>query len=366
MKVLFTIDALINAGTEKSILSLCQHFSDDVQPSVAYFYNRHDLKNKFDNSKIPLFYAGLKGRYNFIMGIRWLIKLIQNEKPDLLVASLQRAGYMTRIAGKVTGVPVVGTFVNDTYNPYREEQKGWKPYLFYLLDKCTAPLCELWISNADSIGKSNGKKLGIPAHKIKTVYRGRDFSKFNAWNPPVPDEKFRFVALGRLLERKGYGDLIMAAYLLKQKNIPFIIDIYGAGSWEKELSHLIQMKNLRDSVILKGVVDDGFSVLYQYNAFLFPSWFEGFSGSLVEAMMTGIPIICSDIPMNLEAVTNGETAIVHKVRDAESLAGCMESAIHNYKKMIHIGMNARKVASASFDINVIARQYENVLRAASN
>jgi glycosyltransferase involved in cell wall biosynthesis len=101
--------------------------------------------------------------------------------------------------------------------------------------------------------------------------------------------------------------------------------------------------------------------MYEAHCFVFPSRFEGFSGALVEAMMTGIPIISSDIPMNLEAVENNKTALVHQLKNATDLADKMQEMISNYETMIAMGKRARKVAIEKFDIKNIAKQYETLL-----
>jgi glycosyltransferase involved in cell wall biosynthesis len=81
----------------------------------------------------------------------------------------------------------------------------------------------------------------------------------------------------------------------------------------------------------------------------------------VEAMMTGIPIISSDIPMNLEAVENNKTALIHKLKDATDLANKMQEMISNYPSMIEMGHKARQTAMKKFDIKNIAKQYETLL-----
>jgi glycosyltransferase involved in cell wall biosynthesis len=98
------------------------------------------------------------------------------------------------------------------------------------------------------------------------------------------------------------------------------------------------------------------------HCFLFPSWYEGFSGALVEAMMAGMPIIASDIPMNLEAVTDKESALIFPAKKINSLTGCMLWAIENPDRMVVLGNKARKVAIERFDIDLISNQYFQVLQ----
>ena len=131
---------------------------------------------------------------------------------------------------------------------------------------------------------------------------------------------FRFVYIGRLIKIKGVLELIRALSVLR-KSIPnFHLDLYGAGSLTKEIQTFAEKEQIQKHITLHGVVPNGILKLYEANCFVFPSQSEGFSGSLIEAMLTGIPIIASNIPMNLEAIESGKTALVHDAKNPEDLA----------------------------------------------
>jgi glycosyltransferase involved in cell wall biosynthesis len=127
------------------------------------------------------------------------------------------------------------------------------------------------------------------------------------------------------------------------------------------LEALIHDLNLREQVTLPGKASNPTALLLTADCFLFPSWYEGFSGALVEAMMAGIPIIASDIPMNLEAVDSEESALIFKVKSIDSLSEKMALAIENPKLMNEFGASARLKAVKLFSINEIAIKYEEKL-----
>jgi glycosyltransferase involved in cell wall biosynthesis len=79
-------------------------------------------------------------------------------------------------------------------------------------------------------------------------------------------------------------------------------------------------------------------------------------------MITGIPIIASDIPMNLEAVTSDKTALVFKVKDTNDLQMKMEKMLNEYSTMTEMGKRAREEAMTRFDIIKISNQYEAFLK----
>jgi hypothetical protein len=84
----------------------------------------------------------------------------------------------------------IGTFVNDTYSDYEWNNLTYsmkaKVGFFWVINMLTARLCKGFLSNAESIKKSNCRALFIPASKVEVIYRGRrtDVFKFSA-NPPA-------------------------------------------------------------------------------------------------------------------------------------------------------------------------------------
>ena len=365
MKVLFTLDSLATGGTEKSTIDIIRHFSPKTEAKVVHFFPGFDLQQEYQKAGIPLIYLNLKGKRNFVRGTMKLIRVIKKEKPDLIVSSIMRANLISRMACKILGVPLVGTFVNDSYGEIRlEEIRQKNQYrlfrFFWLLDKWTSSIPAYYISNSASIAKSNATALGIPTNKMTVIYRGRDTRKFPAWKPIADQSAFRFVFVGRLLQRKGLRELIVAFARVKQLHPEARLDIFGGGEFRKSVEALVKEHHLQDAVILHGSVPDAWKKLYEAHCFMFPSWYEGFSGALVEAMIAGIPIISSDISMNLEAVDN-KTALIYPVKDENKLTECMLKMIREYPAMLEMGQRASQSARNRFDIRNIVEQYESFL-----
>lgn len=365
MKVLFAIDSLQQGGAEQSIAHIIRHFSKDTQVSILYFYPKADLLPTYKALGCTIKSLELQGKYDFVKGICGMKKILQEIKPDIVVTSLYRSNIISRIACKLMGVKLIGTFVDDSYNIERRKTfTGLTGFIKYhntwFLDRITSFIPDLWIANSKYIGDSNAKHLGIPTSKIKVIYRGRNSDDFKEWEKPE-NPNFTFVCIGRLYEKKGYPELIQAFGTLAKKYPNTQLIIYGEGSYRSQMESQIATLKLNHRIILAGNVPNAWQKMYESHCFVFPSRFEGFSGALVEAMMTGIPIISSDIPMNLEAVENNTTALVHKLKDFQDLANKMEEMISSYPNNIEMGKRARQTAMMKFDIKNIAKQYETVL-----
>ena len=390
MKILFTQDALVNAGAERSHLEILSRFSSEVDVGFVYFYPKHELKEAYERAGIRLFFLDIPETYHFPTAISRLVRLIRKEKPDLLISSLWRADIITRLASFITGVPLIGTLVNDSYSSVAwTDKKGLKYKLVYWLDRTTAGIPIHWIANAQALADSHIRTLGLSPDKISVVYRGRPIPVIGgnviaseARTKQSPKGSIRnFISYGRLLERKGFQDAIRAFSEVIKSYPDCILTIYGEGPYRVELETLIQDLGVSHAVFLPGKIENPVEALikgyyptancqlptahcplFTPHCFLFPSWYEGFSGALVEAMMAGIPIIASDIPMNLEAIQPEQTALVFPAGNWEVLANKMIYAIENPQAMAGLGDQARVVATQKFDIEVIAKQYEATLQ----
>lgn len=382
-----------------------------MEASLVYFYPKHELREEYQRAGIRLFFLDIPETYHFVKAVYRLVKLIRREKPDLLISCLWRADMISRMASWITGTPLVGTLVNDTYSTLaRKDKKGWKYQMVYWLDRWTAKIPVHWIANAQALVDSHVKTLGLDSRKITVVYRGRSIPERNVIAPArsggreeqpacpeldsgnqsfidqetaspdsvgiaVTGEIRNFISYGRLLERKGFQDVINAFSQVQKEYPDCALTIFGEGPYRKKLELLVQDLGLQDSVFLPGKIPNPMEVLLNgysplpnvhcsllaAHCFLFPSWYEGFSGALVEAMMAGIPIIASDIPMNLEAVEKDKTALIFQTNHSDELAQKMLWAIQNPTQMIEMGKKARESAIRRFDIEKITKEYEQVL-----
>jgi glycosyltransferase involved in cell wall biosynthesis len=105
-----------------------------------------------------------------------------------------------------------------------------------------------------------------------------------------------------------------------------------------------------------GTVKNIPELLSESDFFVFPSYFEGLPGALIEAMMAKIPIICSDIPENKECVDES-MCLFYRVGDQTDLLTQMEKAL------VLTDWEARTqqafdYASEHFEIGKISKRYE--------
>lgn len=370
MKVLFTIDSLAQGGTEQSLAELIPHLSNDVDIVVVYFYDAHALREVYLNLRCRLYYMDIAEKYGFVQAISKLKEIVREEKPDIIVGSLYRSLIISRLVCWYMNVPFIGTFVNERYGmEQRDRFKGIaasKYFMTWLMDRITAFIPVKIISNSYSIAVSNAAALNIDHKKIRVIYRGRDTSQIPQWKRRVHSDGFTWMAIGRLIPQKGYDNLIVAMSSLAVKYPEIQLRILGEGPLKEELQGKIIQLGLQKHIILLGNIPSAREYLYEADAYVLPSISEGFSGALVEALITGIPFVASDIPMNLEAISPGRLSFIFRAGDADSLTNEMDKLMTHYDEACRIGEIARNRASDYYDIKNIASAYEATLREVLN
>lgn len=174
------------------------------------------------------------------------------------------------------------------------------------------------------------KRVCESIYKADNVFVLKNFRKsgdFLETDDFVPKDKPSFIVFSRLNKAKGILQLIEACTVLNNKKLLYNIDIYGSISEEIE----DEMAHLPNNLLYKGTVSTNKTkVLNQYDAIIFPTlhW-EGMPGTLVEASMAHLPIICSDFTFARDIVVNGINGFIYEFGSVSELAKTMEYAINN-------------------------------------
>lgn len=373
MKVLYLIDTLAIGGSEQSILAILPRFKY-VRPIICHIYQGDTLKPAFESAGIPVISLNIAGKYAFGQVIFRVWQLIKSEKPDILHTTLFRANVIGRSAGQLAHIPVVSSFVDESYAPTRLQKFSravrWKYKGTWLLDWLTARFVVHFIANSEAAKEANCRSLGISKSKVSIIYRGRDPKPFIEAGANRPDSRSKVVStpadkhiilnVGRLTARKAQAELIQAMSEVSQVWPNIRLLIAGNGPQQAELERLITDLELEDSVTLLGLRDDIPKLLAQAQIFVFPSYYEGHPGALIEAMFAAKPIVASDIPVHQETIIHEETGLLVPINDPGAIAQGIIWLLEHPAQAKQMGEQAREVALKRFHIDQIARQHEEL------
>ena len=176
----------------------------------------------------------------------------------------------------------------------------------------------------------------------------------------------RFVVLSLRSWEPVYGiDVLMNGFARAARENPDLrLLLLGGGSQARLVHQIIQNNDLGDRVHLAGQVSqtDLPAIYRAADLYLSASRSDGSSVSLMEALASGLPVLVSDIPGNLEWIEDGRQGWLFKDGDPGSLAERLLAAARSRDAMVQMGQAARRLAEERADWNdnfqVLLRAYE--------
>jgi colanic acid/amylovoran biosynthesis glycosyltransferase len=192
----------------------------------------------------------------------------------------------------------------------------------------------------------------VVAHpeRLFLCYHGLDFDSLP---PPVfnRSSELRILAVGRLVEQKGFADLIKACHLLYQQGVAFECHIIGDGPLAIALKALIRQYRLDHVVALSGVrrQSEVFRAYHWASVLCVPSIIardgnrDGIPNVILEAMSQGLPVVASCVSGIPEVVQPFKTGWLLAPADPTSLA---ETLLEVYRTP----ETARRRAEAAYEL----------------
>jgi colanic acid/amylovoran biosynthesis glycosyltransferase len=202
------------------------------------------------------------------------------------------------------------------------------------LDKLVE-LARVIITETDYSEKFLRERFPERADRIHRVYNGLNLAEFGRANfssdPPL------IIAIGRLIAKKGFANLLRASASLVKRGTSFQCEILGEGPLENQLRAQIEKSRLKELVQLPGAKPQHElrERLAAANAFVLPSVPEAEGGMdnlptvIMEAMATGLPVVSTRIGGIPEMVIDNETGFLVRPDDPVALADAIEKVIND-------------------------------------
>ena len=165
---------------------------------------------------------------------------------------------------------------------------------------------------------------GMPAVKVHTIHSGIDCARYTR-KRNRGDGRMVIGMVGAFTAQKGHEVLIRAMAELQSMDglPPWEVRLIGAGELFNTVAALAGQLGVDSRLAMLGWQDSR-EFLPDFDILAVPSVDgEGSSGTIKEGWCTGLPVITSDLPSNLELVQDGVNGLVFPNRDHEALARCL-------------------------------------------
>jgi glycosyltransferase involved in cell wall biosynthesis len=217
------------------------------------------------------------------------------------------------------------------------------------------------------------QKCPDSASKIHRVYNGINLQKFNTAPSRSHDVPPRILSVGRLIEFKGFPDLIAACAELKKRGIEFQCEIIGEGPLREKLQNAITVAGLDGIVRLLGALsqEEVLRRLVDCDVFALPSIVDNKGASdilptvILEAMAAARPVVSTRLAGIPEMVRDGESGLLVAPGDVVALADALESLLRDPQLRERFGAAGRRVVEDKFDVDKNAAQLLQLFEAAA-
>lgn len=292
---------------------------------------------------------GLEKRPGIRFGITWkLVKLFRQLRVDVVHSHSAPACIYGVSAARLARIPVS---VNTRHGP-RPELGSRQDRLYAY----TARFADRIVGVSKDVA-SIIVRGGVPRNRVTTIWNGIDIEKY-AFSGPAPGGPA--VVVGRLSPEKNVETLLRSLPEVIKWVPAFRLQIIGDGPSRANLELLARHLNIGKHVDFIGQSSDVPGRLREASMLVLPSWTEGISLALLEAMAIGLPVIASRVGGNPEVIARDEMGLLVSPRDAAGMAEAIVRVASDGALANGLGQEARRRVERAFNIRNMIRAYEQL------
>ncbi|GMU96957.1 MAG: colanic acid biosynthesis glycosyltransferase WcaL [Ignavibacterium album] len=291
--------------------------------------------------------------------IKRIVKMVE---PDIIHAHFGPMGVLVAPIAKKSKLPLVVTFYGYDASSLLKEEFWLKEYE------------RLWsIVNGVTVLSKHMKdvliNIGCPENKISIIHLSRKLDDISIKN--IPNEIKNFISIGRLTEKKGHSDTIIAIKKVLDKGYKIKLKIIGEGPLKEHLQKMIIDNKLQEDVKLLGAVknEETLNQLYKSDAFILCSKTaengdqEGTPTVLVEAQAIGLPCVSTCHAGIPEMVPEENKRFLAEEGNIEQIKDCIIRLINTDKSgLVKVVERGRKKVEQEFNLEIEVEKIINLYK----
>lgn len=376
LKILFVETYTHVAGGQKGLLDLVEYMNKDEFEPVVLLQGPGRLKDELDKRGVRSISRRLepfKNRwlpFSWQLGVRPVLKVIEQERPDVVHSNHLYAGRYSGRAAKRAGLPCLVTLRLVHEPEVFDRQNRWDTL------KCHDRV----VANSDE-GRVVFESDPDVRARILTIKNGIDLEKFR----PFPNRVETRQELGKefglrpdslvlaqiasMVPQKGNEELarvfvdlckahpgldlhliLVGGPFGRTDNSAAVARIAAEAGLERRLHLTSYVRNVEAFLNLADI-----SVLNSRER-------EGLPRSIIEAMACGNPVVGADVGAMRELIRDGENGFLVPARDEETLRVRLDALIRDGELRRRMGAEGLRIAREHHDIRKMLERYQGIYR----
>ncbi len=313
--------------------------------------------------------------YNLLISTWEFYKLFKQRKYDIVHFHTPIAALVGRVAAKLAGVSCIVYTAHGFY--FHDNMNILKSFPHILIEFILGKITDFLFTQAEEDSITAKKLKFLAKNKIKSIGNGVNTNRFQPANESIKillRSKYKINTqsivigiVGRLVEEKGYKELLLVFSQLI-KDFPNIVLVICGERLKSDHSSSVApdiydyCNKYPDNIIHLGMVNDIENAYKCMDIFCLPSWREGMPRSIVEAMMTGLPTVATNIRGTRELVRHDETGYLFNLGNKDMMYVYLKKLITDEKLRREFGNNAFKYAKVIYDEKYIIEVQVKILK----
>lgn len=244
----------------------------------------------------------------------------------------------------------------------------WKSWHEFAIDRRLARRTDRIVVNSPAISEFCVRH-GLPAEKFVVIPNGVSPLKSDNTTRSallaelgLPPHARLIGTIGRLWPQKRMKDLIWATDLVKVLRDDVHLLIVGDGPQRQRLERYRHLIHLDKHVHFLGHRSDVHRLLPHFDLLALASGYEGLPNVVMESLITGVPVVATDIPGNRELVISGENGYLVRVGDRAAFAQSWLRILDDPELRTRLGEAGRRRMLEEFSVAKMVERHAALYR----
>ena len=369
MRILYVVTGARYGGAPHHVLQLAQLMSDGGHTVGLVAAPEPRLMREAEGLGVSVFpnrhFVFSLSPPHDLMAFKPVMNAILDFKPDLVHCHSTKAGLVARLCAAATRTPVVFTAHGWGFG---ERRAWWTPVVLRWLERFAARVTAKIICVSEFDRQLALRfRIGRPSQivVIKNGVSPEPYAKAFETDAPGGGENAadgtgpRLISVGRMAPPKDFETFVKAMRILDWGQTVVV----GDGPSRESVEDMVRREGVSGRVHLLGQRDDIPNLLSASDVFVLCSKKEGLPISVIEAMLSGLPVVATRVGGLPELVEDGHTGFLVPPGDPEAVARAIRSLAEDQALRSNMGRRAREKALREFSMSRMGDETASVYQA---
>lgn len=353
-RILHVVYSLEIGGLERVVVTLANRIDPALYESYICCITRAGELSTYLDDPGRLTVIGHTGRVN-VSSLWDVYRAVQSNVVDLIHSHNFPGMLYGFPASRLGRIPIVHTQHGRTL---REES-----FLLNTVEKVLSRSVTRYVCVSGRLREEVRSGIGVDEGRLAVIYNGIDVAESDRMRVAAPGGGV-IGSVGRLTPIKNYELLVRAFGLIHERFPTWRLELVGGGERYDGIARLAEELSVSGSTVMHGYRLDVERYLGAFDIFVLPSFSEGHSISLLEALSLGKVCIVSRVGGNPEIIEDGVNGFLFDPRSVDELVGKITSVIERFDspEIGRVRACARETVLSKFSSDTMLAGYDRLYR----